>query len=355
MDAVRERALGVLERADLSDARRPAERQRLRLGDARSSTSTSTTRRCCRRCSWPRPARSRPTRAQPGASAGGEPAGTVHIPGGPFAMGDPGRGSPTTTSGPATRWTCRRSSIDRDARDQRRLRRVRGRRRLRRAASCGRPRAGNGAWRRRRRRPLYWTADGARAPLRPGRAARPAVPVMHVSWYEADAFARWRGGAPADRGRVGEGGGWDPSGSRRYPWGDEPPSAARANLDQLAFGPLAVGSRRGRHARRRLRPDRRRWEWTASDFDGYPGFRAVPLPRVLRGLLRRPTTGCCAAARGPPARASPATRSATGTCPSGARSSPASAAPGTMSAVMQIDCHLDARCRTRWSPTCATA
>ena len=45
------------------------------------------------------------------------------------------------------------------------------------------------------------------------------------------------------------------------------------------------------------------WEWTASRVPRLPGLPRLPLSRVLRGVLRRATTGCCAAARGRPTRA----------------------------------------------------
>jgi hypothetical protein len=48
------------------------------------------------------------------------------------------------------------------------------------------------------RRPDGWTSSRS-----PARAARPGEPVCHVSYYEADAFARWAGAPPADRGGVG--------------------------------------------------------------------------------------------------------------------------------------------------------
>jgi gamma-glutamyl hercynylcysteine S-oxide synthase len=84
--------------------------------------------------------------------------------------------------------------------------------------------------------PLYWereaegwvdTARGRRDPV------DPAHPVLHVSWEQADGFARWAG--------------------RRLPteleW-----EAASPRLDGIGHG----------------------WEWTSSDFLAYPGFEAFP-------------------------------------------------------------------------------
>jgi iron(II)-dependent oxidoreductase len=101
------------------------------------------------------------------------------------------------------------------------------------------------------RRPLYWTAGGQERRFDRTQPIEPGLPVMHVSWYEADAFARWRGA--------------------RLPTEAEWEKAAlldgerRGNLDQLDFGPGAAGPFLGDC-----------WEWTASDFQGYPGFQAFP-------------------------------------------------------------------------------
>jgi iron(II)-dependent oxidoreductase len=103
--------------------------------------------------------------------------------------------------------------------------------------------------------PLYWerddegrwidTAMGRRAPI------EPAEPVIHVSWDQADAFARWAG--------------------KRLPTEQEW-EAACPSLQGVGHG----------------------WEWTSSPFRPYPGFEAFPYPeysevffgdehRVLRG------------------------------------------------------------------------
>jgi iron(II)-dependent oxidoreductase len=106
--------------------------------------------------------------------------------------------------------------------------------------------------------PLYWK-DESPAP----------APVLHVSFHEAEAYARWRG--------------------KRLPTEAEWEKAVTTRAGELEHARGAV------------------WQWTATAFDGYPGFRAFPYReysepffgddyRVLRGgswvtdpLVARPT------------------------------------------------------------------
>jgi ergothioneine biosynthesis protein EgtB len=123
--------------------------------------------------------------------------------------------------------------------------------------------AGRDAW----RAPLYWERDASDStgwrvftlrgwqPL----SALLDTPVCHVSFFEADAFARWRGC------RLPTEAEWE-SAARRSPiCGNlldsgrlHPEIASGGSLDQL-FGDC--------------------WEWTASPYTGYPGYR--PLPGAL--------------------------------------------------------------------------
>jgi iron(II)-dependent oxidoreductase len=93
--------------------------------------------------------------------------------------------------------------------------------------------------------PLYWD----------GTAPAPLLPVMHVSWNEATAYAEWRG--------------------KRLPTEEEWEKAASSRCGALGM----IGGQ---------------WEWTSSEFAPYPGFRAYPYReysevffgrgyRVLRG------------------------------------------------------------------------
>ena len=140
-------------------------------------------------------------------------------------------------------------------------------------------------WLRRQRveHPLFWVGDGhgrwcerrfdAVVPLDPWH------PVVHVNWYEADAYCRW-----AHR-RLPTEAEWETAAThepvtgrkRRFPWGDEPPSPERANLDfragstidvrALPEGDSPVGCRQmiGNV-----------WEWVEDTFEPYTGFACDP-------------------------------------------------------------------------------
>jgi iron(II)-dependent oxidoreductase len=168
------------------------------------------------------------------------------------------------------------------------------------------------AWRTAERveRPLNWLSDELEWRLAAG--AGPIElerPVVHVSWYEADAFARsrrlrlpteaeWEAAATAGPGQGhSQGGGQgDGDGIRENGAGAAWGRPGAANLIESGlFGPAAAGSfADGAAACGALGMIGDVWEWTSSEFRGYPGFVAEPYReysevffgpdhRVLRG------------------------------------------------------------------------
>jgi iron(II)-dependent oxidoreductase len=148
-------------------------------------------------------------------------------------------------------------------------------------------------------RPMGWTATldaewrlGALEELHPER------PVIHVSWFEADAFAR------AHRARLPTESEWERAATwdhdresvRANPWGEDTlDPGVHANVDQLGGGTSAVSAHpAGASPDGILGLIGNVWEWTSTPFAGYPGFQAYPYKeysevffgpdyRVLRG------------------------------------------------------------------------
>lgn len=158
------------------------------------------------------------------------------------------------------------------------------------------------------RRPEFWTAAGRRwrqashadHPLHWQREAagrwlrrdfdqwvplEPHRPVLHVNWFEADAYCRWAGR------RLPTEIEWEVSAAaepdamrrhltqlkRRFPWGNSLPSMRHANLNWHRMGCLDVAALPdGDSAFGCRQMIGNVWEWTASYFLPYPGFIADP-------------------------------------------------------------------------------
>ena len=125
--------------------------------------------------------------------------------------------------------------------------------------------AGPDGWR-------QWRIDGD-APL------HPAEPVVHLSWFEADAFAR------SHTARLPTEAEWEKAAT----WDQFPPTwryrfRRAPNLDQTGLGPHPVADGPPGIPLGMVGDT---WEWTATEFDGYPGFAAHPYREYSEVFFRK--------------------------------------------------------------------
>lgn len=140
-------------------------------------------------------------------------------------------------------------------------------------------------WRRRdgAEHPLFWVRGGERrwcehrfgviVPLEPWH------PIVHVNWYEAEAYCNWAGRRLPTEAEWEMAATLDPATGRkrRFPWGDDQPGPDRASLDYRAGGTIDVralpGGDSGVGCRQMIGNV---WEWVEDTFRPYPGFVCDP-------------------------------------------------------------------------------
>ncbi len=137
--------------------------------------------------------------------------------------------------------------------------------------------------------PIYWKMDNGGDWLwrwfDRWMALEPFLPMIHVNWYEANAFCKW-----VDR-RLPTEAEWELAASaapsadgqsfteekRTYPWGDQHLRLEYANLNSAAGGIIDVRALPAGDSAFGLRQlIGNVWEWTASTFEPYPGYVIDP-------------------------------------------------------------------------------
>ena len=110
------------------------------------------------------------------------------------------------------------------------------------------------------------------------RKINPNEPVCHVSYYEADAYCKWAGKRLPTEAEWEKAACWDEEKQQKtvFPWGDDNPTEEKCNLlESYHWGCAEVGAYPKGNSKagcQQMIGDV--WEWTSSEFVGYPGFKS---------------------------------------------------------------------------------
>lgn len=132
--------------------------------------------------------------------------------------------------------------------------------------------------------PLYWERDDNGSWFKCDFKGKrfienfPNEPVTNISFFEADAYARWAGKRLPTEAEWEKAASWDEDKGvkRLYPWGDEAPDEFNCNLlESRIWAPADVFAyEKGKSFYGCYGMIGDMWEWTGSEFVAYPGFKS---------------------------------------------------------------------------------
>jgi formylglycine-generating enzyme required for sulfatase activity len=110
------------------------------------------------------------------------------------------------------------------------------------------------------------------------RKINPNEPVNHVSYYEAEAYCKWAGKRLPTEAEWEKAACWNEEKQQKsiFPWGNDSPTVKNCNLlESYHWGCTEVGTYpdgASQSGCQQMMGDV--WEWTSSEYTGYPGFKS---------------------------------------------------------------------------------
>lgn len=128
--------------------------------------------------------------------------------------------------------------------------------------------------------PMYWKKEDGQwytADFGGKRKVNPNEPVVHISFYEADAFCKWANKRLPTEAEWEKAACWNEYKKKKtvFPWGNDIPQSQANLLESEFWSCTEVGSfpdGKSHYGCHQMIGDV--WEWTSSEYVGYPGFRS---------------------------------------------------------------------------------